>query len=219
MKNLLFLTTLVVLCLNARSIQAQVVWDGTINYWLTNPRSFSIGNAVNGGANSALLNVRGDQLTPAFYNANLIRTVASPNLNAYWRLYGNGTTATDERGQLYSLFGETHFNINSPNGALRFHTSTVERMRLYPTGFTNINGFNTDKGGFLGLSPGGALWSGGNPGVFSRLHLDDGGSPITGSYRDWMRNGVYMSGNNDMMYMGQLFRSGYDESDAVLALW
>lgn len=32
-----------------------------------------------------------------------------------------------------------------------------------------------------------------------------------------MKNGIYMSGNSDMMYVGQLFRAGADESDAVIA--
>ncbi|MEZ4737901.1 MAG: tail fiber domain-containing protein [Flavobacteriales bacterium] len=49
------------------------------------------------------------------------------------------------------------------------------------------------------------------------MHLDNGGTVITGSYRPWMKNGIYMSGNDDMMYVGQLFRTGTDESDAVVA--
>ncbi|MBL0127299.1 MAG: tail fiber domain-containing protein [Flavobacteriales bacterium] len=105
------------------------------------------------------------------------------------------------------------------NFPINFRTADIDRMRLNETVTTTINGYTTAKNGFLGLSPTGTFWSGGlgNPGPFSRLHLDDGGNPLLGTYRPWMRNGIYMSGNNDMMYVGQLYRAGQDESDAVIA--
>jgi hypothetical protein len=81
---------------------------------------------------------------------------------------------------------------------------------------TTINGSSSFKPGFVGLSPGGSLWSTG-PGPFSRLHLDDGTGLITNPYRPWMRNGISMTGNDDFMYVGQLYRAGFDESDAVIA--
>jgi hypothetical protein len=98
-----------------------------------------------------------------------------------------------------------------------WRTNNTQRMRLNQNVSTAVNGWgSTAKNGFLGLSPNGSLWDTG-PGIFSRLHLDDATGVLTSTYRPWMRNGVYMSGNMDMMYVGQLFRTGDDESDAVVA--
>ncbi|MBL0126043.1 MAG: hypothetical protein IPP83_01020 [Flavobacteriales bacterium] len=104
------------------------------------------------------------------------------------------------------------------NQPIEWYTAALNHMRLNNTVTTTINGYGaTAKDGFLGLSPNGGLWTTG-PGAYSRLHLDDGiFPPLTGPYRPWMRNGVYMSGNNDMMYVGQLFRAGEDERDAMVA--
>ena len=104
-----------------------------------------------------------------------------------------------------------------PDLAIDFHTSDKARMRLNPRTTVNIGSYlNNQTDGFLGLSPDGSLWNT-HRGPFSRLHLDDATGMVAGLWRPWMRNGVYMSGNNDMMYVGQLFRTGYDESDAVVA--
>ncbi len=93
-------------------------------------------------------------------------------------------------------------------------------MRLNQNLSQNINGTGfMARNGFLGLSGNPTFFAGtaANPGPFSRLHLDDTGNPLLGTYRLWMKNGIYMSGNNDMMYVGQLYRAGFDESDAVVA--
>ena len=103
---------------------------------------------------------------------------------------------------------------------IEFRTNQTLRMRLNHNLSQNINGTGfISRNGYLGLSGSPTFFAGtaANPGPFARLHLDDSANPLLGTYRPWMRNGIYMSGNNDMMYVGQLYRAGADESDAVVA--
>jgi hypothetical protein len=211
---------------------AQVGDDGFGNYRLdpinpaTGPRSFSIGPVFNGGAPAAFLNIRGDQVQPINYTASVFRTIGSPGLDAYWNFFSGGPNAVNERAQLFSINGENHFNLNTPNGDFRLLTNTIERARLYGTQTSNfnVNYPAVAQGGFLALSGQPNFFDPANsPGPFSRLHLVDqagnGATPIfyapTAAYRGWMRNGVTFSGNADMGYIGQRY-NGNDRTDMVI---
>lgn len=190
-------------------------WHTTIGGTTALTRGVAIGNAGAGPYPSAF-QVRGELLPAANQTGEVFRTTAPTTANTFWRMFQGGTTAGFERGQLFAIPGQDHFNINAPNGHLRLYTNSVERARMNENISTTINTSSSFKPGFLGLSPGGSLWSTG-PGPFSRLHLDDGTGLITNPYRPWMRNGISMTGNDDFMYVGQLYRAGFDESDAVIA--
>jgi hypothetical protein len=207
-------------------VSAQVQQNLAIDYWWTSTNTFSVGDSPNGGVNGAFLNVRGDQVQPGSTKANVFRTIGSPGFNAFWRFFSDGPTAIDERAQFFSLTGENHFNLNTPNGDFRLLTSTIERARLYGTQTSNFNASYpaVAQGGFYALSGQPNFFTqGGSPGPFSRLHLVDqagnGGTPIfyapTAAYRGWMRNGVTFSGNADMGYIGQRY-NGNDRTDMVI---
>jgi hypothetical protein len=200
---------------------AQFTQNGVSGWWRTNPTSPDIGRGVAIGNLTATpfpaaFQIHGELMPAGNNTPEVFRTNAPTTGSTYWRMFQDGTTAGFERGQLFADPSATHFNINAPQGHLRLHTNTVERMRVNQSGSITTNGYATQRAGFLGLSPNGSLWSSGQS-TFSRLHLDDATGVLTSTYRPWMRNGVYMSGNMDMMYVGQLFRTGDDESDAVIA--
>ena len=76
------------------------------------------------------------------------------------------------------------------------------------------------RNGFLGLGmsfPGNATWN--YDGPISLLHLngDEGGYLQTQGYRNWMRNGITMTNNRDMMFLGPRRNNADDVTDAVLA--
>lgn len=136
-----------------------------------------------------------------------------------WNTIGNNIAGTDYLG---GTAASTQPLRLTHMGAfpIEFRTNATLRMRMNHNLSQNINGTGfLSRNGFLGLSGNSTFFAGtaANPGPFSRLHLDDNANPLLGTYRLWMKNGVYMSGNNDMMYVGQLYRAGFDESDAVVA--
>jgi hypothetical protein len=155
-------------------LKAQVVNNLTGDYRLTSgtntPKSFTIGGSFFTGASA--FNIRGDQMGGTSATPEVFRTIAPTDGNTYWRMFQGGTTAGFERGQLFAVPGQEHFNINAPMGHLRLYTNSVERARMNENISTTINGSGSFKPGFLGLSPTGSLWATG-PGPFSRLHLDD----------------------------------------------
>ncbi|MBK7946101.1 MAG: hypothetical protein IPJ85_12715 [Flavobacteriales bacterium] len=190
-------------------------WWHTVNAG-TNPqptRGVSMGNAGVGPYPSAF-QVRGELTwtqTPEVF-----RTNAPTTASTYWRMFQGGTGAGNERGQLFADPSATHFNINAPQGHLRLHTNTVERMRVNASGSYTIGSFAAQlASGFVGVSPNSTLWSGGGPGPFSRLHLHDGTGPSTGSYRPWMKNGLTFTGNQDHGFLGQK-AGAVDYTDMVL---
>ena len=102
-----------------------------------------------------------------------------------------------------------------------WYTDAIRRLTLLPDATYTIGAFpSMTTNGFSLLSPDvDMFYTNTGPGPFSLLHLADADNNAQSlGYRPWMRNGVYMSGNNDMMYVGQLFRAGEDEHDAVVAL-
>ena len=100
---------------------------------------------------------------------------------------------------------QVRHDLNQP---IDFFTNALQRMRLNPTQNNTINGFSVPTDGFLGLGPN-ALATNTAPLLpWTRLHLHDNvltGNAIANGFRPWMRNGITMTGNNDQMYVGQLY--------------
>ena len=61
--------------------------------------------------------------------------------------------------------------LNGPQN-LEFRTNNTTRMQMMQNGFSNINGFNIDRSGFLGLSQDPNFFTGGAASPFSLLHLN-----------------------------------------------
>ena len=103
------------------------------------------------------------------------------------------------------------------NQQIQFFTNNIQRMQLLPSDTYSINGFAPQsKSGSLLLARDVANFRLGAPGPYTRLHLADtpNGSQQNG-YRSNMQNGVTMTGNNDQMYVGQLY-NGLDYTDAAI---
>ncbi|MBK9175464.1 MAG: tail fiber domain-containing protein [Flavobacteriales bacterium] len=146
----------------------------------------------------------------------MFRTTAPTTGSTYWRMFQGGIGAGNERGQLFADPSATHFNINAPQGHLRLLTNTTERARINASGSYTIGSFTGQvASGFLGVSPNSTLWAAGNPGPFSRLHLHDGTTVQSASYRPWMKNGVTFTGNQDHSFLGQK-SAAVDYTDMVL---
>ena len=108
------------------------------------------------------------------------------------------------------------------NGAqnLEFRTNNTTRMQMMQNGFSNINGFNIDRSGFLGLSQDPNFFTGGPASPFSLLHLNgdnNAGAAQQLGYRNWMRYGITFTHNQDLMYIGPRRNDADDVTDAVIA--
>jgi len=106
------------------------------------------------------------------------------------------------------------------NFRIEWYTDALHRMGLYPNVNNTINGYTVNQTGYFGLSDEPAFFTGSGP--FSKIHLVEAfGSTNPVNYaqvlgfRDWMRNGVTMTGNSDQCYMGAKY-NGDDNSDLVL---
>jgi hypothetical protein len=185
-------------------IQAQVLWNSNGQYRLephNPPQSFAIGpNFTSGYA----LDVHGEQMNPPL--GNVFKTDAPGHTDTYWRMFHQGM----EFGNLFHLDQSKDFNVNATSGYLRFHTNTIDRMRLTPT----LTGQTVN--GYTGLDLSGHLGIGGPFSVppLSYSHIDKNGSLFAG-YRDWMVLGTYISENSDGMYVGTK-NGGTDRIDAVI---
>ena len=120
-----------------------------------------------------------------------------------------------DAGTLQAL--EVRHNGNQP---IQWFTDSIQRMQLYGSQSSTINGFTgVNQNGYLGISPQPLFFSS-TVGPFSRLHLADSLSndPITYAqqfgFRPWMRNGISFTGNDDQAYIGQRYY-GNDSTDLV----
>ena len=112
---------------------------------------------------------------------------------------------------------------NDANQPIQWYTDALQRMMLNNTVTTgSINGYTTiNQTGYFGLSDEPAFFTTGS-GPFSKIHLVEAfGSTNPVNYaqvlgfRDWMRNGITMTGNSDQCYIGAKY-NGDDNSDLVL---
>ena len=107
------------------------------------------------------------------------------------------------------------------NYEIQWFTDATQRMQLNKSQNNTINGFTTlPTDGFLGLgtSPQ-ANTAPGTP--WTRLHLNEPayGGVIQNGYRNWMRNGVTMTGHGDQMYVGHKYSSGEDDPTDAIFQW
>src|SRR6056297_3642385 len=109
------------------------------------------------------------------------------------------------------------------NGAqdLDFKTDNILRMQLMQTQSNTINGFPAiSQDGYLGLSDELNFFNPGGTGPFSMLHLNgdnSGSNPQQLGWRPWMKYGMTVTSNKDLMYVGHLDRGNTDETDAVVS--
>ena len=106
------------------------------------------------------------------------------------------------------------------NQQIQWYTDALHRMGLYPNVNNTVNGYTINQTGYFGLSDEPAFFTGSGP--FSKIHLVEAmGSTNPVNYaqvlgfRDWMRNGVTMTGNSDQCYIGAKYNED-DNSDLVL---
>lgn len=106
------------------------------------------------------------------------------------------------------------------NQRIEWYTDALHRMGLYPNVNNTVNGYTINQTGYFGLSDEPAFFTGSGP--FSKIHLVEAmGSTNPVNYaqvlgfRDWMRNGVTMTGNSDQCYIGAKYNED-DNSDLVL---
>lgn len=138
----------------------------------------------------------------------LCLTLASPDLHAQWSTSLNAPTA--------AFFG------TSNNYPLRFYTNNVNHMHMNAAVTNNINSQgNMVRDGFLGLGKNytpSFTWNN-NTGPLSLLHLsgDDGTFLATLGYRNWMKNGITFTANDDIMFVGPRRTGANDVTDALIA--
>ena len=196
-------------------------------WWRTNFAAPNIGRGVAIGNLTttpypAAFQVHGELMPTGNNTGEVFRTNAPLANSTYWRMYRGSVAAGAEYGTLYNLTGETNFNVNAPNGALRFHTNTLLRMAMnptitYPTLGPSFSLIPAD--GFVGICPTNALWTAPSPGPWARLHLHDPnfGGILFDGYRDWMINGTLITGHGDQMFVGHKYGTPTAPSDAIIS--
>ncbi|MFZ1617312.1 MAG: tail fiber domain-containing protein [Flavobacteriales bacterium] len=157
------------------------------------PSTFAVGTAPTTGF---ALDVHGEQMNPPL--GNVFKTNGPDDKDTYWRMFRGGK----EYGNIFNLTTKNDWNLNATAGYMKFHTNSLERMRLSPTltGQT-INGYpGLDLSGYLCIG----TYSGAANAVeqaYTLLHLNEYGvSP--GGYRPWMRVGMMATRGSDMSYFG-----------------
>jgi hypothetical protein len=144
------------------------------------------------------------------------------------------TTFTWICGLIYFLnignsFCQSTTDNNTPSGGsylgwsgaqnLELRTNNSTYMQMMQNGNSTINGFNITRSGFVGLSQNPTFFTTGPQSPFSLLHLngDNNGSAAQESgYRDWMRYGLTLTHNQDLMFVGQR-RLADDVTDAIIS--
>lgn len=113
----------------------------------------------------------------------------------------------------------TDFLGTTQNDPLDIRTEDIHRFRLLPDATYTINTSFTNqvKDGSLLLCPDvDQFYANGAPGPYSLLHLAAAtNNAQQAGYRSNMGNGITLTGNNDQMYVGQLF-NGLDFTDAAI---
>lgn len=197
-------------------LRAQVLDNGAGDYTLETfpslPNSFTIGTSYSTGS---AFSIRGDEMSVP--TGNVFETYSLAGNSTYWRMNRNA----NEYGHFFNLAGESNFNANAPLGHLRWHTWDLLRMQLNGIQNSTINSFTVPTDGFLGLglSP---VANTAPEKPWSRLHMHDASAPggvVDFGYRDWMRNGVIMTGHGDQMYVGHKYGSGANDATDAVFQW
>ncbi len=130
---------------------------------------------------------------------------------------GNIISATEWLGADVGITVPLRFEtrVDQP---IDWYTNAIRRITLLPNATYAIGGFPAQvKNGSLLLSPNvDGFYAGGAPGPYTGLHLAAAtNSTSQQGYRSNMGNGITLTGNNDQMYVGQLFRD-LDFTDAAI---
>ena len=203
---------------------------GNNGWWRTNPTTPNIGRGVAIGNLTATpfpaaFQIHGELMPAGNNTPEVFRTNAPTTGNTFWRMFQGGTSSAFERGQLFAVLNQNHFNINAPNGHFQLHTQNVLRTRLNGNVNGSIGAFNTiNRDGFLLLSgQPNAFVDANSRAPFTRLHLIDNvgtATPLTYAqeigYRPWMRNGITFTGNSDQSYIGHRYGAVNDNTDFVI---
>jgi hypothetical protein len=102
---------------------------------------------------------------------------------------------------------------------LRIYTDNENRMHINQNISNVINSQpSIARNGYVGIGRNqtpATIWN--SPGPISLLHLngDEGSVMGTQGYRNWMRNGITITSNSDLMFMGPRRRGADDITDAV----
>ncbi|MBP6699370.1 MAG: tail fiber domain-containing protein, partial [Flavobacteriales bacterium] len=94
--------------------------------------------------------------------------------------------------------------------------------QLNQTQNSTINGFTVPTDGFLGLARNTSGTNTAPTQPWTRLLLHDDvtqGSAVQLGYRDWMRNGVTMTGHGDQMYVGQRYGGSLSAPTDAIFQW
>lgn len=145
------------------------------------------------------------------------------NTEAFWKRYSSGGVL--DIGNIWCTGGGNNFTVQAMNtsGSLFLRNAAAGAIKLLPqqpfTIGTGASTFTFTAKGYVGLGMTSTFNSSGTSAAapWARLHLvDDTPSDAqANSCRDWMRNGVLMTGNNDQMYVGQKAGAS-DYTDAVI---
>ena len=139
-------------------------------------------------------------------------------VNAQWLTGGNPINTTTQYLGCNASSTQPLRLKTEVNHPIEWYTDAVRWMLLMETGSYGVGGSTSqDKDGFLLLCPDvDQFYSNGAPGPYTTLHLaaaDDNAQEA--GYRPNMGNGITMTGNDDQMYVGQLF-NGLDHTDAAI---
>ena len=177
-----------------------------------NPLNMTIGTAA---SDFATLRVRGDQLPVVdqwgVSNCTFRTDVGNGN-NQNWSM----VRGQWEIGRLWHVNPANAFNVQAMNGTgnLWLRNSDMDGVVIHFNGTagTLLNGYTLNRLGFVAIGENDAQGFVLNPNApWSRVHLvhpTQGASPATFGYRPQFRNGITLTGNSDLAYVGQLYDQG-----------
>ncbi|MBI2259416.1 MAG: tail fiber domain-containing protein, partial [Flavobacteriia bacterium] len=132
-----------------------------------------------------------------------------------WYRGGNNSTGAASTNNIFGTMW------NSP---IYTFTAGTRRMKLNGDVSYDVNGYNQTRNGHLLIGNDGNSLTGSGliyetKGAFSLLHLNGPGDFVQElGYRNWMKTGITLTGNNDLSYFGlRQLGSSYDVSETVVS--
>lgn len=177
------------------------------------PVNLTVGTAA--GLN-ATLRVRGDQLpVNDFFDPTYrctFRTDVGSGINQNWSM----VRGADEIGRLWHTNPANAFNVQARqnDGNLWLRNSENDGVVVHFNGAAGalLNSYTLNRQAFVAIGENDAQGFVLNPNApWSRVHLvhpTQGAAPATFGYRPQLRNGITLTGNSDLAYVGQLYDQG-----------
>ncbi|HMQ76227.1 MAG TPA: tail fiber domain-containing protein, partial [Flavobacteriales bacterium] len=161
------------------------------------------------------LRVRGDQLpvNDAFVGTSLatFRTDVGNGNNQNWSMVRGAL----EIGRLWHTNPSTAFVVQArqPDGNLWLRNSENDGVVVHFNGAAGalLNSYTLNRQAFVAIGEDMAQSGLGPNAPWSRVHLvhpTQGAAPATFGYRPQFRNGITLTGNSDLAYVGQLYDQG-----------